>query len=171
MKKPEKSRRVYFAGMAAFLLLTVLDQLTKYAAETALKGKPEIPVIPGVFELFYLQNRGAAFGILRNQQWVFVMIALAMVAVAVYVYAYLPADPHFCAMRICAVLIAAGAAGNMLDRLLHRYVIDFLYLSLIDFPVFNVADCYVVVGALLLIVLIFTIYRNDNFECLNPRKE
>ena len=53
----------------------------------------------------------------------------------------------------------------MIHRLLHRYVIDFLYVSLIDFPVFNVADCYVVVGALLLIVLIFTLYRNDNFEC------
>ena len=156
MKRPGKSLRIYLAGVVFFGLLVVLDQLTKYAAESY---------------LFYLQNRGAAFGILANQQWVFVMIALAMVAVAIYVYAYLPTDSHFLAMRICAVLIAAGAAGNMIDRLLHRYVIDFLYVSLIDFPVFNVADCYVVVGALLLIVLIFTLYRNDNFECLNPGKE
>ena len=108
---------------------------------------------------------------IAERQWVFVMIALAMVAVAIYVYVYLPVTLHFLAMRICTVLIAAGAAGNMIDRLLHRYVIDFLYVSLIDFPVFNVADCYVVVGALLLIVLIFTLYRNDNFECLNPEKE
>lgn len=157
--------------MAFFGLLVVLDQFTKYAAETYLKGISTKPVIPGVFELFYLQNRGAAFGILANRQWVFVMIALAMVAVAIYVYVYLPVTLHFLAMRICTVLIAAGAAGNMIDRLLHRYVIDFLYVSLIDFPVFNVADCYVVVGALLLIVLIFTLYRNDNFECLNPGKE
>ncbi len=171
MKRPGKSLRIYLAGVVFFGLLVVLDQLTKYAAESYLKKIGTKSVIPGVFELFYLQNRGAAFGILANQQWVFVMIALAMVAVAIYVYAYLPTDSHFLAMRICAVLIAAGAAGNMIDRLLHRYVIDFLYVSLIDFPVFNVADCYVVVGALLLIVLIFTLYRNDNFECLNPGKE
>ena len=171
MKRPEKSLRMYLAGMAFFGLLIVLDQFTKYAAETYLKGIGTKPVIPGVFELFYLQNRGAAFGILANRQWVFVMIALAMVAVAIYVYVYLPVTMHFLAMRICTVLIAAGTAGNMIDRLLHRYVIDFLYVSLIDFPVFNVADCYVVVGALLLIVLIFTLYRNDNFECLNPEKE
>ncbi|MFR3320681.1 MAG: signal peptidase II [Lachnospiraceae bacterium] len=137
-----------------------------------IRGIGTKPVIPSaIFELFYLQNRGAAFGILANRQWVFVMIALAMVAVAIYVYVYLPVTSHFPTMRICTVLIAAGAAGNMIDRLLHRYVIDFLYVSLIDFPVFNVADCYVVVGALLLIVLIFTLYRNDNFECLNPEKE
>ena len=67
--------------------------------------------------------------------------------------------------------IDRGRCSRKYDRLLHRYVIDFLYVSLIDFPVFNVADCYVVVGALLLIVLIFTLYRNDNFECLNPEKE
>ena len=157
MKRPEKSLRMYLAGVAFFGLLVVLDQLTKYAAETYLKGIGT--------------NRGAAFGILANRQWVFVMIALAMVAVAIYVYVYLPMTSHFLAMRICTVMIAAGAAGNMIDRLLHRYVIDFLYVSLIDFPVFNVADCYVVVGALLLIVLIFTLYRNDNFECLNPGKE
>lgn len=171
MKKPEKSLWMYLTGIVLFGLLVVLDQLTKYAAEVYLKEGGTKPVIPGVFELFYLQNRGAAFGILANRQWVFVMIALVMVAVAIYVYAYLPADPHFLAMRICTVLIAAGAAGNMIDRLVHRYVIDFLYVSLIDFPVFNVADCYVVVGAILLIVLIFTLYRNDNFECLNPGKE
>ena len=156
--------------MVFFGLLVVLDQFTKYAAETYLKESVRNRSF-GVFELFYLQNRGAAFGILANRQWVFVMIALAMVAVAIYVYVYLPVTLHFLAMRICTVLIAAGAAGNMIDRLLHRYVIDFLYVSLIDFPVFNVADCYVVVGALLLIVLIFTLYRNDNFECLNPGKE
>ena len=87
--------------MAFFGLLIVLDQFTKYAAETYLKGIGTKPVIPGVFELFYLQNRGAAFGILANRQWVFVMIALAMVAVAIYVYVYLPVTLHFLAMRIC----------------------------------------------------------------------
>ena len=85
---------------------------------------------------FICRIAGGTHLFLANRQWVFVMIALAMVAVAIYVYVYLPVTLHFLAMRICTVLIAAGAAGNMIDRLLHQYVIDFLYVSLIDFPVF-----------------------------------
>ena len=74
-------------------------------------------------------------------------------------------------MRLCALLVGAGAIGNMIDRIVHHYVIDFLYFSLIDFPVFNVADCYVVIGAVLLILLLFTKYRSDHFEFLDPRKD
>ena len=81
--------------MAFFGLLVVLDQFTKYVGGDVSEGNRTKPVIPGVFELFYLQNRGAAFGILANRQWVFVMIALAMVAVAIYVYVYLPVTLHF----------------------------------------------------------------------------
>lgn len=158
-------------GLFFLIFLTVLDQLTKYLAYTNLKGTSGISLIPGAFELFYLENRGAAFGMFADRQWFFIMIALIILAAAVYVYVLLPQDSHYVGMRICTVLIAAGAIGNMLDRIMHRYVIDFLYISLIDFPVFNIADCYVVVGALLLLLLIFTLYRNDNFEFLDPRKD
>lgn len=171
MARMREARRGYPAGAVSLVLLTVLDQVTKYYAVRYLKGRAGISVIPGVFELFYLENRGAAFGMFENRQWVFIMIALAMLAAAVYVYLFLPGERHFHGIRFCMVLIGAGAVGNMIDRLARRYVVDFLYVSLIDFPVFNVADCYVVVGAALLILLIFTVYRNDSFACLDPRKE
>lgn len=168
MKTKKKSR---MAGVLWVLLLTLLDQVTKYIAYTTLKGSPGVPVIPGVFELFYLENQGAAFGILQNRQWFFIMIALVMMAAAVYVYYCLPSRSHYNGLRLVAVLIASGAAGNMIDRMLHRYVIDFLYFSLIDFPVFNVADCYVCAGAALLVILLFTVYRKEDFSFFDPRKE
>ena len=80
-------------------------------------------------------------------------------------------DRYYHPLRLCALLVGAGAIGNMIDRIVHHYVIDFLYFSLIDFPVFNVADCYVVIGAVLLILLLFTKYRSDHFEFLDPRKD
>lgn len=158
-------------GLFFLVVLTAIDQLTKYLAAVNLKGTAGISLIPGVFDLFYLENRGAAFGMFADRQWFFIMIALIILAAAVYVYILLPQETHYIGMRICAVLIAAGAVGNMIDRIAHRYVIDFLYISLIDFPVFNIADCYVVVGALLLLLLIFTLYRSDHFEFLDPRKD
>lgn len=171
MTEFKKRETRYWIGILSFFLLIFLDQLTKFLAVHHLKGSRAVSVIPGVFELYYLENRGAAFGIFANQQWIFIMIAMAMCAVAVYVYIFLPAQRRYHAMRICVILLASGAVGNMIDRIFHRYVVDFLYISLIDFPVFNVADCYVVIGAILLVLLLFTIYRNDRFECLNPRKE
>ena len=99
------------------------------------------------------------------------MIALVILAVAVYIYVLLPQDRYYHPLRLCALLVGAGAIGNMIDRIVHHYVIDFLYFSLIDFPVFNVADCYVVIGAVLLILLLFTKYRSDHFEFLDPRKD
>lgn len=167
----KKNNNYIAAGFFLLLALTAVDQLTKALALTALKGSSGISLIPHVFELFYLENRGAAFGIFANRQWFFVMIALVILAAAIYVYTLLPGDRRYHPLRFCCVLIAAGAIGNMIDRIVHHYVIDFLYFSLINFPVFNIADCYVVIGALLLIFLLFTKYRSDRFEFLDPRKD
>lgn len=167
-----KKKSVYgLGGLFAFALLLGLDQLTKWFAAAKLKGTAGIAVIPDVFELFYLENRGAAFGMFANRQWVFVMVALIMCAAAIYVYLFTPPERHYHGLRACTMLIAAGAVGNMIDRIVHHYVIDFLYVSLIDFPVFNIADCYVVIGSVLLVVLIFTLYSKDDFSFLDPGKE
>lgn len=171
MNEKKKNGNSIAAGFFLLLFLTAADQLTKYLAASTLKGTSGISLIPHVFELFYLENRGAAFGIFANRQWFFIMIALVILAVAVYIYILLPQDRYYHPLRLCALLVGAGAIGNMIDRIVHHYVIDFLYFSLIDFPVFNVADCYVVIGAVLLILLLFTKYRSDHFEFLDPRKD
>lgn len=166
----EKTRSLISGGILITLLLVAVDQVTKYFASAYLAGTSGIKIIPGVFELFYLENRGAAFGMFANQQWFFILIAIFMVIAAAYIYLRLPASRHYGILRFVCILIAAGAVGNMVDRMLHRYVIDFLYFSLIDFPVFNVADCYVCIGAVLGVILLFTLYRNDDFKFLYSKK-
>ncbi len=166
-----RKRKTLLGGLFVSLLILAADQLTKYLAESHLMGSRGVEVIPGVFQLFYLQNRGAAFGMMENRQWFFAAVALVMMLAAGYVYARLPLEKHYSLLRVVCVLIVSGAAGNMIDRILHGYVIDFLYFSLIDFPVFNVADCYVCVGAALGVLAIFTLYREDDFGFLFPEKK
>lgn len=78
----------------------------------------------------------------------------------------MPHERHFIPLRICLLLIASGAIGNMIDRIRLNYVIDFFYFELIDFPIFNVADIYVTLSAGLLIVLILFYYKEDDLEML-----
>lgn len=158
------------AGVAFTLFLLAVDQFTKYLASRFLAGTSGLILIPGVFEFYYLENRGAAFGILNNRQLVFVFIALLISAFAVYVYVRLPFEKSYHPLRFVCSLITAGAIGNMIDRLARGYVIDFLYFSLIDFPVFNIADDYVCIGAGLAVLFLFTIYRSEEFLFLKVRK-
>ena len=156
------------AGALVAVLLVALDQATKYFAEACLSGGRSISVIPGVFQLFYLENRGAAFGMLADRQWFFILVAFVMMAAALWVYLRLPQGRRYRLLGWICVLVGAGAAGNMIDRIWHKYVIDFLYVSLIDFPVFNLADCYVCIGAALGVLSVFTVYREEDFSFLLP---
>lgn len=166
----KEKRSIILPGIFLSAVLVAFDQFTKYLAASRLAGRSGLSVVSGVFELFYLENRGAAFGMLTNRQWFFVVIAAVMSLAAVFVYLRLPADRHYRFLRMICVLVLSGAVGNMLDRLIRRYVIDFLYFSAIDFPVFNVADCYVCIGAGLAVLALFTVYREDDFAFLFPKK-
>lgn len=135
------------------VLLIVFDQWTKYWAKTGLKDP--IPLIRGVFELQYVENRGAAFGILQNKLWLFVIFTLIMLFVLGVLYYHTPLEKDYAWIRFALLLILSGAIGNLIDRVCRRYVVDFLYFKLIDFPVFNVADSYVVVGCCLFVLLYF----------------
>ncbi len=154
-------------GLAAVLLLLVFDQWTKWLAVHFLKEEPSISLIPGVLELQYLENRGAAFGILQNHQMVFVVIcAVFVIAVALF-YRLLPHTRRMLPMHIICILAVAGGIGNAIDRVRLNYVVDFIYFSLIDFPIFNVADCYVVICAILLIIFYLFYYKDEDFSFLD----
>ena len=159
----KKGYRTIVAVVSLFLLV-LIDQVTKFAAVKCLKGKEAFSLIPGVFELQYLENRGAAFGALQNQRWFFILIVIFVLAVLLWCFIRFPKEAHYRPLAVLAVFIAAGAIGNMIDRLLNGYVIDFLYFSLIDFPIFNVADIYVTVAMVVLFILILTIYKDDDFH-------
>ncbi|MGI6007998.1 MAG: signal peptidase II [Ruminococcus sp.] len=162
MKDKKKNLRWYAGGLAGFLILLFVDQWTKHLAVTHLKDQPDIEIIPGIFQLHYLENRGAAFGILQNQQWIFIILCLVFLALLLLVYLRLPKNRHYLPLAVLSVGIASGAVGNLIDRIRLNYVIDFLYASLINFPVFNMADIYVTVSVILLVICILFLYKNDD---------
>ncbi|MCC8106484.1 MAG: signal peptidase II [Clostridiales bacterium] len=169
MRKKKSCISCFVPGVFYTLFLIGADQAAKLLACKYLKGTSGISLISGVFELYYVENRGAAFGMLTNRQLLFVVIAFVMIAAAVFIYVRLPLKEHYNLLRMVCVLIAAGAAGNLIDRLARGYVVDFLYFSLIDFPVFNIADCCVCIGAGLAVVLLFTVYKTEEFGFLKLR--
>ncbi len=150
-----------------------LDQWTKYLAVKHLKGQGPYVLLDGVFEFLYSENRGAAFGILQGGQVFFSLIAILVLLAVIYALWKLPPTQKYLPMILCLLLIASGAAGNLFDRLSDGYVVDFLYFSLIDFPIFNVADCYVTVStAVLFVLLFFGFYSDADLALLKPgRKE
>ena len=133
------------------VVLVVVDQVTKYLAVTHLADGTTVDLIPNVFELHYLENRGVAFGMLQDMRWVFIPVSLLMMALLIVLLVRSPMRRSGC-FKFCCYLCLAGAVGNLIDRAVLGYVVDFLYFKLIDFPVFNVADCYVVVSTILFCV-------------------
>lgn len=172
-----KQRKYNLVGLLSVALLTFLDQWTKRLAVLHLKDQNPFVLWEGVFELNYLENRGAAFGIFQGQRAIFLICTILILGLVVFCYCRLPEDRRFHPIRLVGVLLVAGAIGNMIDRAANSFVVDFLYFKLIDFPVFNVADCYVTVGAALLALLILFYYKEEEVGFLfgknrkNPEDE
>lgn len=154
-------------GMIAGLI--GLDQITKQWASSFLKGKAAISIIPNVFELQYLENRGAAFGIFQNRQGMFVVMTILVLVILTYVYFRIPAQKKYFPLKVCYVLLTAGAAGNLIDRIVQGYVVDFFYFKLIDFPIFNVADIYVTVTMITVLFLLLLYYKEEDLDFLSRK--
>ena len=159
-------------GMDLLIILAgvLLDQITKYFAVLYLKGQEAVSLIPGVLELRYLENRGAAFGILQGGKVIFLIITPIVLLLAAYVLFRMPAGGKYRVLHFLLDCIIIGAIGNMIDRIRLDYVVDFIYISLIDFPIFNVADCYVVAAGIAFVLLFFFYYKDEDFETLIPRR-
>lgn len=168
--KSTKSIKSYLLAVGACILLVILDQLTKWLAVTHLKDQAAFVIWKGVFKLEYLENRGAAFGIMQNKQFLFAIGAVVIVALIGYAYGKMPHTSRYYLLRICAVLISAGAFGNLIDRVRLNYVVDFFYFELIDFPIFNVADCYVVVACIMFALSILFYYKEEELKCFSIGK-
>lgn len=153
----------YIIPLIAIVLGVALDQYTKALAVKHLADGP-IPLIEGVFELKYLENRGAAFGMLQNQQTFFLIVTIITLILMTILYIRMPHTKRFLPLRICLVSIVAGAIGNMIDRVTLKYVIDFFYFKLIDFPIFNVADIFATCASILLILLLFVYYKEEDID-------
>lgn len=169
MKWSNKKTIQVFVDILIMVILVALDQITKYLAIVNLKDQPAFVLMEDVFELHYLENRGAAFGMLQNQKVLFVIISVVMLFVIGYLIVKFP-EQGFRGLEITLVFISAGAIGNLIDRIRFDYVVDFFYFKLIDFPIFNMADIYVSVCCVVLILLLLFVYKEDDFDFLNKKK-
>lgn len=138
--------------ICCIVLLTAVDQLTKLAAVKLLGSGGSVKVINNFFYLTYVENKGAAFGIMQGGKWIFIIITAAVIVIAAVYYIKTTPSKQNRLMRIAVALVVSGAVGNAVDRLFRGFVVDFLYFRFFGhgFPVFNFADILVVVGTLML---------------------
>lgn len=132
------------------ILGIILDRITKiYASSNFLQN----PIHTKLINFVYVENRGAAFGILQDRRIFFIMLTLVVVAYLLYYFIRnINTNPKM--LNLALSLIISGALGNFYDRLFHGYVVDFIEFSFVNFPVFNIADILVTLGSILLVVFI-----------------
>lgn len=151
-------------GSIIIMLLLAIDQYTKYLAVTYLQNTSGIDIIKGIFRLQYLENTGAAFGMMAGHLEFFYGITVVIVAIIIYLLYRLPDETIYTPMWACGITLIAGAVGNFIDRVHLEYVIDFLYFELIDFPIFNMADIYVCLASGIFVLLIMFYYKDEDFD-------
>ncbi len=155
---PNNKRALLYPAIIAAVI--VLDQITKQLAIDHLKPIDTYPIIPDALHLTYVTNYGAAFGMLANHRWVFLVIStVAIVLMAAYLYYKRDEHPL---LGVAISFIIGGGIGNMIDRTLMGYVVDFVDFRLINFAVFNVADIFVCVGCGLMFLWLFKFAEFDD---------
>ena len=144
-----------FMALAAAGIVAI-DQVTKYLVVANIPLHTNVPAVEGLFHLTYLQNDGAAFSMLKGQQWLFALM-FAVLTVAVVWEFWKKKLPFSAFERWCVAAIWAGGLGNMIDRIRLGYVVDMIEVDFMTFPVFNVADCFITCGcvALLFSLVVF----------------
>lgn len=147
----------FFAGI---LIIAVLDQAAKLFAAGLLQGVDTVPLWNKVFHLTYVENRGAGWGMFSDHTWLLtVATIIVVVAVVGYVVAKKPKNPL---LLTAFTFMIGGAVGNLVDRVRQGFVIDFFDFTLINFPVFNVADCFITVGAIAFVI--YVLFFSDKKE-------
>lgn len=149
-----------WAPLVLAALAVALDQISKALAVVYLKPIATLPLWKDVFHLTYRINYGAAWSLFEDQRWVFMTVSsLAIVGILIYYFWDKKLTP---AIRYPLAMIVGGGIGNMIDRVFVGYVVDFFDARFINFPVFNVADCFVTVGAFtLFFVILYDTVREE----------
>ena len=137
------------------VLLVIVDHLTKFLATTYLAPLGSVTLIPGVMDLRYILNDGVAFGLFAGGNATIALLIVTGIVLVAFAAYLLVKRPPWGLERISLVLILAGGLGNFIDRLFNGAVVDFFATTFMDFPVFNVADCFVTIGVCLLVISVF----------------
>jgi signal peptidase II len=152
---------IWFIAFFSGLFLVSLDQLVKYWARIYLQPLSSIDIIQGFFSLSYVENNGAAFGLLQGWRWVFIPLTVIVVAAILIYYGRLPRKRIYWAVRVPMLLIISGALGNFIDRLRFGYVVDMFEFRFITFPVFNVADICLVCGTIAFVIVTLFVIKEE----------
>ncbi len=142
------------------ICIVAVDAVTKLLAIRHLALIDTLPLWEGVFHLTYVENRGAAFGMMQGGRVFFVVISLIIIAAMFYMVRRYKNRSKL--LDYGVVFIASGAVGNMIDRIFRGFVVDFFDFCLIDYPVFNVADIFVCIGAVMLAIYIIFFEGKNN---------
>ena len=140
---------LYYALFAAGIVAA--DQITKYLVVANIALYADVPFIPGLLQLTYVQNTGAAFSSFRGQHWLFALVFAVFTGMVLWEYFRRPM-PFTTLERWCIAAVYGGGLGNMVDRVRLGYVVDMIETTFIEFPVFNVADCFITCGCILLLI-------------------
>jgi len=149
-----------------FTLIVAADQITKLIIINSFGVGEGTPVISGVFEILHIHNSGSAWGMLSGKTLFLTLFSVILIGALIYVLIHIIGNRYYRILTILITCILGGAVGNMIDRIRLGYVTDFLYFKLIDFPVFNVADIFVTVPVILLIIFMIFKYHGDDFDVL-----
>lgn len=166
-----RNRKLLALDGAVMLVLLFADQFTKYLAITRLKGNPAYVLIEGVLELQYVENRGIAFSLFQGRKILILTLGLLILGLLIFFLFKLPEQKKFRIIHFLFAALLAGALGNIIDRVRFDYVVDFISFVLIQYPVFNVADCFIVVATIILFVLFMFVYKEEDLEFLSFRRK
>ena len=151
---------MYLIMALAVVLAVVADQLVKLWVVQSIPLHTTLEAIPGLFHITYVQNTGAAFSALEGQTWLFALVFVVFTAAVVWEFSGKRwGFTNF--ERWCIAFIFAGGLGNMIDRIRLGYVVDMIAVDFMDFPVFNVADCFITCGCIALMVSL--VFFNKKF--------
>ncbi len=151
------------------LVLIGIDQLTKWLAVTYLEGSDPFVLISGILSFSYRENTGAAWSILSGQRWLLIAGTSIMLIALIAVLVSGMFKNHKGAI-VGGVAVVSGGIGNLIDRIFRGYVVDFIKTDFINFPVFNVADCLIVCGAVWIFIYFVFIYSDSPADKLKQKK-
>ena len=155
----------------AVVALILLDQGTKLWALASLKPIQRITLVKGFMDLEFVENTGVAMGMLDGQRWLILITTVAITVGLIWFYRTMPKKKEYFPLRVSLVLVLSGAIGNIIDRLFRGYVVDFFEFTFFEWPVFNVADIYVVVGVILLALMIIFVVKDEDLDFKKKKDE
>lgn len=154
---------LYIALAVFAALIAALDQFTKYLTVSNIPLGGTVTVIPRLFQLTYVRNTGMAFSLLRGGRWFFLVVTV--MALALMILSVLKKWVNHPTGLWALAAIAGGAVGNLIDRVSLGYVVDMIEVTFVNFAVFNVADCFVVCGAVLLVIYTLFFDKPQEVQC------